>query len=501
MAYDITAATTGTTLSAGDSNGVAKLYRRTVEINEQENDFWQEYEGMGEDTFIQTVTETSKGAGQKITIRNTTGFYMDGRMGDEQFDTNEMFEKSSTQSYDLEVDWLRNAHSMNARGEEYMGIRGELKSKVPQNLAAWMGREKGYRMDQLFLRRGDGRNYLYANGKLTLDLLRPADVLSVNQLITMKQELIRVGAAPGLVGKAGRNRIHKYMLIGTTDALTEMKKSTAYQTLLREAGEQNQYNPLFRGGYYDLDGQVIKERFVLDHDGPGPIGSSLNPRALLGTAVAAGTAAFTIKGGGSTARAALKYTSYFRHFPNFPVEFMPNDTIAAGTASFYIAIINPLTAETDPGKWGFYRCSANGWSSDLNIITIDRRLGSADETVATTNIRDNVVGNVTWDADVNTDVHPVGSLIVLTNSSACPIGYSIMLGQRAAFRGYGKYRNDMPMEYKEGSGENAFIMRRYIQSVFGQKLREDFLGRKPGFLVLGHAINCGVDLNPTLVAA
>jgi hypothetical protein len=60
------------------------------------------------------------------------------------------------------------------------------------------------------------------------------------------------------------------------------------------------------------------------------------------------------------------------------------------------------------------------------------------------------------------------------------------------------WRNNMEMDRKEGSGPGAFILERYIQSVFGQCLRQDTLGRKPGYLILAHAINAGVELNPTL---
>lgn len=495
MSYLFTSPNTGTSLSDQSSDDVRKLYSKVVRLHEQENDFWQEFEGLGEDAFIQTVVDTSKGQGQKIRFTNTTGFYKKGRKGDEYFDSSDYFDQMFINGFDLEVDWLRHGVRLNARAEEYMGLRGELKSKIPQNLAAWMGREKSYRLDQLLLRRGDGRNTMYAGtNNNSVDDLESTDIISLNEVIRMKQELIRVGAKPGMVGKDGRNRIHRYLMVATTDALSGLKKSSAYQQMVRDAGLRGEYNQLFRGGYVDLDGTGIKERFVLDHDGPGPIGSSMNPRAKLGNAITAGTATFTIKGGGDSDYAAVKHVPYFRCFPNFPVEFIPNDTITAGTSSFYIAIVNPMNGDANQGKWGFYKCNANGWSSDLNVLTVEQRLKATDAG----GISSDQVGNVTWDAAKNTDTHPIGSTIILTNSSGVPYGYSFMMGQQTAYRGYGQYRNLMTYEEHEGTGNGAFILDRFIISVFGQCLRQDTIARKPGYLTLVHAIDPGVNLNPTL---
>ena len=52
------------------------------------------------------------------------------------------------------------------------------------------------------------------------------------------------------------------------------------------------------GGWEKVRGVVISDRRVIDHDGWGPIGSAMNPKALLGNAITASSTAITVLGGG-----------------------------------------------------------------------------------------------------------------------------------------------------------------------------------------------------------
>jgi hypothetical protein len=91
-------------------------------------------------------------------------------------------------------------------------------------------------------------------------------------------------------------------------------------------------------------------------------------------------------------------------------------------------------------------------------------------------------------------VHPAGALVVQCNANGVPIGHSLMLGKRAAYRGYGKHRNKRVQDDKEG----GFLMERYIVSVFGQSLRKDRLGRVPSAVRLTHAISIPGVILPTI---
>lgn len=496
--YLTTSGTTGVALAALDSNSVARLYDRALLMYEEEGDFWMEFEGKGPDSFIPTKFDTAAGKGHKITFRTTGGY---GKMPvlDETRFTDDDYNTDDISSFDLTVGALRFGVRQTALAEEKMGLRGELLSKTPQKLGAQMGREKSYLMDQLFNKLGGGRNTMYVNGKSSTDALRKTDVLDYNQMLKARVEIQRVGGKPGKITKdSAGNQIYSYTLVGTTDGLIPLKNSSEYQNMLDNAGVRGNENVRFKGGYVQLDGQVIKERIVLDASGRVPIGSTMNPRARLGVAITAGTTEFNIQGGSNATNAAIKLIPWFRSFPKYAINWTDGTAYdPASDASFYVAIINPASDATSPLKWGFYKCDGNVWTSELNQLTVDERLGSA-----SSGDRITTVGNVTWDADVNTDAHPVGSTIVLCNASAVPIGYSLMLGQGAAYRGYGMDRNKRSEQYHEGTSRaDAFFYDCYIRSTFGQALFKDVGGLYPGFLKIVHPIDVGLDLNATLAAA
>ena len=78
----------------------------------------------------------------------------------------------------------------------------------------------------------------------------------------------------------------------------------------------------------------------------------------------------------------------------------------------------------------------------------------------------------------------VGATILPCTSKGVPIAYSLFLAKGAAVRGYGKHRNKRGVQ----SHEDGFIQDLYIRSVFGQAVREDASGRKPGVIRLTHAV-------------
>ncbi len=59
-----------------------------------------------------------------------------------------------------------------------------------------------------------------------------------------------------------------------------------------------------------------------------------------------------------------------------------------------------------------------------------------------------------------------------------------MFGANAALRGYGQYRNHRSTWLLEG----GFQTRTFITTVFGQALRQNVNGIKPGYVRLRHAL-------------
>lgn len=491
MAVTYQSPNTGDTLKTMSPNAQRKLWAKGVEMFEQTHDFWQKFEGKSTRSLIRTVNDTTKGKGQKITFTNMSGFYGEGKQGEELFENQDDFENLDIGDYEMTVDWLRNAVRWTARTEEWMGMRGELANNIPAQLGEWLGRTKSDRLFMMFREKGGAENYVYANGRGSLDSLKSADVLNWDEIVGLKTTMSRMGGKPAHMGKtANGEMLFRQCVVATTDSLYSLELDTNFKQVLREAGSRGDTNSLFAGGYTDVRGNVIHEYRPIDHDGYGPIGSAINPKAQLGEAISAGTTTFDIKGGGDATGAARTKILYFKHFPKYAYKFLPDDILDVSEVSnFYVLIINPANAETDPGKIGMYEVSAN----DGNKLTVAKRLASADSGIA-----DDKVGEVTWNTGVwdgwHTDEHPAGSLVIPCNAYGVPYGHTYMLGASAAYRGYGMYRNRRGTQTHEA----GFVSDTFITSVFGQEPRQNRRGICPGFMCLTHAIQYSGIKIPTV---
>lgn len=117
-----------TNITAGD---IRQMWQTGVEVWEQTADFWAPMEG-GPSAVIETVTDTSKGRGQKITFSQMSGLYNEPKLGDELFTDGDSFEELNLNHYDLSVDYLRHGVRYTERMEEVMGMRGEIVTGVPR---------------------------------------------------------------------------------------------------------------------------------------------------------------------------------------------------------------------------------------------------------------------------------------------------------------------------------------------------------------------------------
>jgi hypothetical protein len=480
---------TGATMSAQAPNAVRKMWDRGVELFEQTSDFFRQFEGKSASNLIHSKTDTSKGKGQEIEFTVTAGLYGRAHLGDQLFADGTHFEKLKLASNRLKVDWFRHAVRYTERTEEVLGMRGELVAGIPEQLGNWLGRLKTKHMFMSLLHKGDSRNMRVINNRASINQLLPGDTLDYDTLISTGAQLQTTSGRPAYVGKdVGGNPIHKYVIVSTSDALLSLEYDPDYKAAKGNSGERGDMNLIFKGGYHNLRGHIIKEYTSLDHDGNGPIGSPINPKAELGVAITAGTAAFAIKGGGYAEAASLTRVDYFEDFPNWAFAFAEDDVLDVSESDEYYVIIFNREGE-DAGKWGMYAYTANSGSD----LTITKRLGATGG-----GTRHPRVGNVVWNAAKNTDVHPEGSLVILCSENGAPVGYSITMGASAARRGYGKYARHRGVQEHEA----GFIRDIHIRSVFGQAPRRDARGRAPGYSVLAHAIQYpGINIDPTLFGA
>jgi hypothetical protein len=479
-----TPANIASNLTAQSANFLPKLWKKGAELSEENNDFFQEFEGRGKMSPVRVETDFTKNAGQKILFRTRAGLYGDGGIGDELVGANA--EEWVVGEYELEVDYIRHSTEWTRRTEDVTGLKEEFETGMNEDLGAWLGRKKTKHLAMMFRERLHATSQLFAgasSGVGSVDAIKTAHTVTVNELISWGTQLETMGGKPAQTDRDGSgNPIMKYILVAVNEALVTMKQSSDYKQLMREAQSREKgANPLFKGGYVDLDGHIIKKYTPLDHDGRGAVGSAMNAKALLGVAIADiadGTSAsgvVTIQGGGNANAAAITTAKYFEFFPLYTYRFTPADSVTVGSGTKYVLIYN-LTDH----KMGIYGYTAN----DGNKLTCSIRLRDSISGIGHT-----TVGNITWNSGVWTAAkltkqHPIGSVIVEINSYGVPIGRSFMLGADAAKRGYGRFRNERSTEKHDG----GHVHKTYITSIFGQSPTKRADGRTPNALSITHAI-------------
>ena len=489
MSFELGTPNTGLALATMSPESVRIIWQRAVDVFEQTEDFWALFEGESPDSPIHVINDTSVGKGLSFRVTSLAGFYGRGKSGDSLFNDEDDFEKAVINSNEMIADYLRNATSRTQRMDEKMGMVNELSSGLVEQLGKWMGREKSARAGMTFVLKGGSENLIIAGSGNNEANIVTADGLTYDEILAMGQALKPMGGKPCEIGTVRGVPVYKYCVVGTTPGLFSLKQDPDYKQILREAAPREAFdeNPLFTGGYMNLDGHVIKEFNPIDPDGYAWSGSWFNAKAFLGTAITAGTAAFAIKGGGSAAAAAITNIDYFRFFPNYAFEFTSTDIYVPGSTVQYLLIVNPKNAATDPGAVGMYAYTTG---NNGNQITITQRLAPVQNgpvALAT-------VGNVTWNTGVwatanggpgHTQTHPIGATIILCNANGVPIGDTVMLGGMAMLRGYGMFRNSRTQWDVDG----GFETRSYIKTVFGQKLRTNVNGKIPGYVRLRHALS------------
>lgn len=484
MSWSPTNPNTATALAAQSPDSVRIIWQKIVDMCAQTEDVFAQFEGSSPTSPIHVIDDLSVGAGLKFRITSRAGYYNKGKSGDNLFNVSTDYAQDIISSNEVDADFLRNASIIDQRTDEYLGTRNEIASGQAAELGKWMGRERSARAGMTYVLKGGSQNLLVSNLKTDETQLKTADGLVYNDLLYMGQALKPLGGKPCEIGTNKGVPVYKYCVLGTTPGLFSLKADSDYKLSLQTAAprEKTDENPLWTGGYMDIDGHRIHEMNPVDADGLAWAGSWFNPKAFLSTAITAGTSTFAITGGGLSPNAATTTNvEYFRFFPNFAFEFLPNDIYAPGSTAQYLLVVNPRNALVDPGKIGMYSYTTGNNGVQ---ITISQRLGPT-----TAGAQVSTLGQVTWNTGVwlnkHTEVHPAGSTIVLCNQYGVPIGDTIMFGAMNMIRGYGKYRNARSQQEWEG----GFQTRRFITTVFGQALRKNVNGIFPGYVRMRHALN------------
>lgn len=512
MAFqDFVSPNTATTLSTsplGNAKNVRQLWHKGALLAEQTTDFFQEMESSSERGLIWSKTDLAKGNGSIMNFTTSSGFYKKPKLGDALFENAADFDKRRQGNFQLLVDFARLAVRDNIRTEEIMGMRGDIQDGTNVELGKTLGRFKSEQLFGMFQHKLPPANVVYANGK-TNDTLKSGDIFRWDEVVTSGQAMITMGGQPANV--AGRNAngpIWSQTYIAPTPACTSLKLDGAYRDVLKNGDTRGATNTIFAGGYPSIDGHTIVPYDPIDHDGVGPMGSFLNPKAFLGgvdlgslNAIIAGTGPLTVQGGANSTD--MLESEYFRYFEGSPYEYIDTGSFTAASATRYFVIYN--TTGTNAGKWGMYAYTTGNTGTQ---IAITARLGANTVGTASTVIGGaghvNGLGGtytavgasaagVQFNAAINTDTHPIGSFIFPVNNLGVPIGDVIVMGRAAILRGYGMYRAEHTSDKLNG----GFVTDRYLTSVFGQCFRQDRLNRVTSALRLRCAITYpGISMPP-----
>jgi hypothetical protein len=493
---------TGENLRGQDPLNEAQIWKAGADRYEQTEDILGPMEG-GMEAIIQTETSTSTGRGHEVHFRTMAGFYGSGLVGEELFAGNrDLLEQISMKQQSVRVDLLRNGIENFFLMEDGLGMRGEIMNDVNENMGAWMGREKTFQGLMSLIHQVSTENHVWANGAGNPDRLLSGDVLTMDDVITANAMLEPMGGVPAYIGNNGKEKITGACFLTTTEGARGLKTDPDYKQAQRDAGIRGGENLIFKGGVSMIDGNMIKQWSVKDHDGCGAIGSPLNPKGFLGVPIVAGTTTDltgtgrAICGGGNTTNAGRSKVAFWRFFPKFAFKFVGTGGVLSTTASthfltdtnkFYVTIVNPANAANTGGgevirnKWTIMEIDTNGFTANGNEMVPSKILGPG----AVTGIRNTTVGGVTYDAAKNTMNFVAGALVYLSNSKGVPIGRTLGLYRGAMRRAYGQFRNKRMTDSREGGAVNEL----YIASIFGQKPRQNAADKFPAIMVVNHAIS------------
>jgi hypothetical protein len=332
-----------------------------------------------------------------------------------------------------------------------------------------------------------GINLVRPNFKATRDTLKTADVFNTPTITRAGLILSGLGAKPvGTIKNGAGGFVEQFLFFGTQFGLSALGSESAYLQALQYAENRGKGNPIFRGDFVDWNGHGIYRWYLRDHEAYGPVGSVLQPRAFLGTAIPADNTAYPITGGGDATGAALiPAPNYFEAFSNAPWTYTNGLTIAADVSTVrWVAIYNLTGANA--GKIGLYSYQVNNG----NTLTMVNRLRAAASGAAVTTLPGtSMVWNVApWLLANLTDSHPVGSLIMEVNSLGVPFCYTLGLGEMAGICGYGSLKGRSARAARTEEHRNHGMDHGIgVETVFGSCATQRADGKYPNFVVVESA--------------
>lgn len=463
--------------------------------------------GSGKPFVIKT--DLAKGAMETVNIPVGTSLGQSGRRGTQQAINFEepLFHGSwgvTIDSLRVVVGWNEITAAVATTGMSWRTIYADLCGKR-------LGQIEQEDMLMRLRTRATTKNTIRPGNKTTLNALRYDDVIDSDALGRAIRLASTRGAKPAMVGtsRAGMP-INKFVALGSETALTQLWNDPTFAAALQYAEVRGEDNPFWTGDIPNWKGTAIKQWYVVDHDNPGPIGSSIEARAVLGDCSASGgttptglpttaaTGTMRLWGGGRTqaslGNAAAIYTPFCYFYGN---DYLFGETLSVGAdaTEYYVVIVDPAD-----GKWCVYAYSGStGIGLNGNYLNVSKRFGPATAGSAFINLGaltgDAALNSVVWDTNVNKEVFPIGSFIYQINNRVVPVGDMFILGAECAGKAYGKIKNQ-PIQQND---DYDALVGKGIHSIYGSDCAKDTQGDFRGYVRVQTALQIeGLGLLPKL---
>lgn len=469
-----------------NSKLIGEAFSRLLEVTAANSNILTELQGdAGSKKPFVIKTDLTKGAASVVHFPISTSLGADQRLGTAQAVG---YEETMIQGvWDVNVDnrrivvaWADIVAQVATTGKDWREVYAEMVGES-------MGRQEQEDMLMVLKKRAVARNKISPNYKVGIDNLRSADVMDSLTITRAGALLKSFGCEPAELGqsKAGRP-IQKYTLFAPSTVLTPLNSDLLYNSSLQNGDVRGDDNVLFDGGYQSWNGHAIKNWDIVDHDNPGPIGTTLLAKALLGDPIVQATTTFTVYGGGRT-QATIGQTaplySPFKFFPGYLYYNYSLEALSPNANTYYFVVYDPAD-----GLWCVYSYTGSTGNTGNSILIVQRLAASATGAAVTT------LAGWTWNASYNKEAFPTGSFIFPVNASLVPFGRAYMWGANAGGKAYGTWKNRRIMNKTDYDNLVGFG----IQSIYGCDARLDTLGFPRGFVMVECAVQHEGVTMPTI---
>lgn len=494
MAYntDPTVSTLAAILAAGGDDLRATVWSKIIEKVSQTKDDFSKLEGPeGSDKPIWRRNDLKADGGDKVTMSVFAGVAGPGSRGEQELVGNTSDFEMGT--YDCRVDFWRDGVMITKKLQKMIATGKLLESTIWKALSEKLGLRKQYEMMLVYIR--DAKTAAAAgfsivmrpNSRATRDTITSTDTLTTSMFNQSKAMLSGIGGRPVDMSKSSSGSdVLKFLVFTGQDHMASVRDSASWQTAITNAGVRGDANPQFSGKLVDWNGMyVFEHQIVVQANLNDWLGSPIQPFGVLSTAITPATTALDIKFGKSGNTNTTKLYSAF--FPGYAFKMYEEETVAADTADYYVWIVNPPNAITDPNKAGFYKYT--GSSNNGNKITTKAEAGDSAGAggrlgAATSGYTSTQIGGVTFASGTMTATHPVGAKVIPANRLGVPIGYSFVLGAGSGLRAYGSINAEPIEQYVDFK----FVKGVGYESIYGQTTARDTDGFPRNYIVVEHAV-------------